>query len=888
MRWWKRKQGEHDLERELQADLELEAREQQERGLPAEEARYAARRALGNAAILKEDVREAWGWLFVDRLQQDLCYAWRGMRKSPGFTAAAMLSLALGIGVNTTMFSLVNALMLRGLPVEKPEELFDVVLPDREHAGYFGFSYPLFEALRDHTTTLAGILAVAEAAMSVTADGQAEIVPGGGMFASGRYFSTLGIKAVIGRTFTPADDEASATNPVAVISYSYWKRRFALDPRVIGKAILVNGQPMTIIGVTPPGFFSVAIGAATEITLPFSAYTLLNRGSTHLTERQRWWLRVMARVKPGISADQAKADLNVAFQQYLAEPASKEQQRDFAGRRIEFRPGAQGIGGQDAGVRMSMLVLAGVVGLVLAIACANVTNLLLARGVARQREIALRLSLGAARSRLVRQLLTESVMLAAMGGAAGLLVAYWGTQGVGRLLHHGPGPLPIDLAPDGRALAFTAAVALLTGILFGLMPALRSTRLDLTPVLKKGGAAGGRSRSRLRSGLVVAQVALSLVLLVVAGLFARSLQKLMEEDLGFHPEHVLLVSVNPKLIGYQGANMLQLYQHLLGRVEAAPGVRSASASLSAGIIGGGRWHNLMTVPGYTPKPGEKPGCGFVPVAAHFFGTVGIPVLLGRDFETQDTGRGSKVAAINETFARRYFGKQSPLGRSLGLGVKQNLGWFEIVAVVKDSKYGDIRDRSQPLVYFPLWQTPPPLVGAATIEVRTLGEPGVMTAAVRRELLAVEKDLPIGSVKTMSQQVAESLGIERTVALLAGLFGLLALALASVGLYGVLSYAVAWRTSEIGIRMALGAQRADVVRLILRNAMMLVALGAGLGLVGALAAGRAMASLLFRLSGADPVTVSTATLVLAAVGGLAGYLPARRASRVDPMAAVKYE
>src|SRR5947207_7488162 len=808
------------------------------------------------------------------------------LAKNPGFTAVAILTLALGIGANTTMFSLVNAVLLRTLPVERPQELV-LLSPVDERGNSLGFSYPLFEAVRDHNHTLAGIFALSGGPMNVSVDGQAELAPGGGQYVSGSYFSTLGVRAVAGRTFTTEDDKVPGRHPVAVISYNYWKRRFARDPSAVGKTIYLNGHPFTVIGVTPPRFFGISTDYSPDLTVPMMMYPQLNPGGPDLHNRGTWWLKVMARLKPGVSAPQATADANVALQQYLAEDDSAESrsQRTW-GLRVELEPGAWGSSPRSKPEAWKFGgILMGLVGLVLLIACANIANLLLARGAARQKEIALRLSIGAGRWRLIRQLLTESLLLAVFGGAAGLLLAFWGTEGLTKLVAQSAGPA-LDLSPDTRVLGFTAAISLLTGVLFGLAPAFGATRVELTTALKEGGRqwSTGPVRNRLRSALVVSQVALSLVLLVVAALFTRSLEKLLSVDLGFRPEHVLVLSVDPTLVGYQGARLDTLYKSLLERLETTPGVLSASASRH-GLLERGGWHNLVTVPGYTPRPGEEPGSGFGPVGSHFFEAAGIPILLGRDFGPRDDETAPKVAVVNETFARDFFGGANPLGRTIGLGVNQNLGQFEIVGVVKDSKQNRLSERPARVVYFPFFQIPTAalgLLGRMTLEVRTAADPAEMTATVRKELLAVEKNLPIFGVKTLTRQVQDSLFEQRMVAMLTTLFGLLALLLAAVGLYGVMSYSVARRTSEIGIRMALGAQRGDVTRLVLRETMTLVSVGVALGLAGALGAGRVLSSLLFGLAPTDPVAFAAATLLLTGVAAVASYMPWRRASQGDPM------
>jgi predicted permease len=557
--------------------------------------------------------------------------------------------------------------------------------------------------------------------------------------------------------------------------------------------------------------------------------------------------------------------------------------------RFVLEPGAWGSSPRSKPQAWKALgILMALVGLVLLIACANIANLLLARGAARQKEIALRLSIGAGRWRLIRQLLTESLLLAAFGGAAGLLLALWGTQLLVKLLAQSGGPA-LDLHTDARVLGFTAAVSLFTGLVFGLLPAFRATRIELTTALKEGSRRWSMNpiRNRLRSALVVSQIALSLVLLAVAALFTRSLDKLLRVDPGFRPEHVLVLSVDPTLIGYEGARLSKLYTNLLERLESTRGVLSASAS-HWGLLARGGWKNLVTVPGYVPRPGEETDSNLNPVGPHFFETTGIPILLGRDFSPRDSESALKVAIVNEAFARDFFKGASPLGRTIGLGVNQNLGRFEIVGVVKDSKQNRLNERPVRVVYFPFAQMPPAMMGSMTLEVRADADPVAIARTVQKELLTVEKNLPIYGVKTLTEQVQDSTVEQRMAADLTLMFGSLALLLAAVGLYGVMSYSVARRTNEMGIRMALGARRGDVARLVLRDTMVLVSAGVILGMAGALAAGRVVSSLLYGLAPADPVALSTATLILAAVALIAGYLPARRATKVDPMVALRYE
>ena len=881
--------ADQELDEELRDHLDRKTEEYVGQVMTREEAHRRARIDLGGIEQTKEKCRDARRVNWIQDFVQDLDFGLRTLRKSPGFTAVVVVTLALGIGANTAIFSLINALRMRTLPVQKPDELV-LISPANDRNGSLGFSYPLYEAIRDDNRTLAGVFVRAGGAMNVSVDGQAELAPNGGEYVSGSYFSTLGVEPIAGRTFTAAEDKVPGQNPVAVISYGYWKRRFALSPSAVGKTAYLNGLPFTIIGATLPRFSGIEVGRSPDVTVPMMMYPQLNPGSTELSNPGSWWLDAMARLKPGISAAQATADLSAVFEHYVEARGLPTGLRT-EGLKIKLEPGAWGLSPRSKTARFAILLMT-LVGLVLLIACTNVTNLLLARSAARQKEIAVRLSIGAGRSRLIRQLITESLLLALLGGAAGFLLASWGTQG---LLKLAPEEVSLDLAPDARVFVFAAGISFLAGVLFGLTPAVRATRISLVQGLQ-GGVRQGQTQSspnRLRNGLVVSQVMLSIVLLFVAGLFTHSLQELLSVDLGFRPEHVLVLSVDPTLIGYQGSRLVGLYKDLLQHARAIPGVMAASLSRN-GLVTRGVWYNSVSVPGYVPGPGEVMGSTFNPVGASFFQTAGIPILLGRDFSEQDNETVPKVAIVNETFAHDFFGEQNgvqkALGQTIGLGVDQNLGQFQIVGIVKDSKQRRLDEPPVRVVYFPFLQSelPPSLIGHMTLEVRTASEPASMTNAIRLELLAVEKNLPIYGVKTLTQQVHESLEGERMFAWLTSLFGLLALLLASVGLYGVIAYSTVRRTAEIGVRMALGAHRRDVMAMVLREALRLTAIGVVIGLALAPAVGRAVSSMLYGVNSTDPLTILGASLLMFVPAALAGFLPARRASKVDPMVALRYE
>jgi predicted permease len=838
---------------------------------------------------------------------QDLRYGLRLLRKSPAFTAVAVLSLALGIGANTAVFSVVDAVLLKMLPVEKPEQLvlFRWFSGDKTMVRSFygsmdndkktglsssiSFSYPAFEYLRDHNQALSDIFGFARLEqLNVNVDGQSEIA--GGQVVTGGYFSGLGVPAILGRTVTDQDDKSGA-DPAAVISYGYWQRRFASNPSAVGKVIYLNGAAFTVVGVTPPEFYgTLDIGTAPDISVPmaFQPVLLPTRGTSALNDPTNWWLFVMGRVQPDGSIEHALANLNTALQQHALElQRSFQDQRDLP--QLRFEDGSRGLGEVRRGQSKPLSILMGAVALVLLIACINVANLLLARAAARQKEIAIRLSVGASRFRLIRQLLTESLMLSLLGGLLGLAFAYWGADAMMSLMSSGS--IPVKL--DWRVLGFTAAVSLLTGVLFGLAPAFRATRLELTPMLKEGSGSTGPARSRLSKALIVAQVALSLLLLIGAGLFVRSLRNLSNLDVGFNRENLLIFRVQPRMSGYEGERLKNVYQQIIERIETVPGVRAATLSRHP-LLSGSSASNSISVPGYSPQTDEDTSVPVLAVGTNFFETMEIPILMGHGFAPQDNQPTSSVVIINQALARQYFGNQNPVGQHIYLDKFNATNKesredrpLEIVGVIQDAKYDSLRAQIRPTIYVPYLQNNS-VPTQMSFAIRTAGDPAGMTAAIRQAVHALDRNLPLFAVKTQNAQIAERVAQSRLFADLSSLFGLLALALVSVGLYGVMSFTVARRTHEIGIRMALGAQAHDVRRMVMRETLVLTAIGMVIGIGAAVATTRLIASQLFGLSANDPVTIAMAALVLMIVAAVAGGLPARRASRVDPMIALRHE
>jgi putative ABC transport system permease protein len=836
----------------------------------------------------------------MNSLWQDLRYGARMLVKKPGFTLIAVFTLALGIGANTSIFTVINTLLLRSLPVKDPAGLVLLASVNRTGPGY-SFSYPLYEQLRDGGRSLSGLFAAAEVSKHrMIADGtETEFIRA--QEVTGNFFSVLGTSAALGRTLTTEDDQASNPQPVAVISHNFWQRRFGADSAVVGKTIKFDDVPLTIVGITPPDFFGFQPGEHPDLWWPMQMGSQVDpsgRGQW-LKREGTWWLRLMGRVPGGGNRQQAQAELDVIFQRYMAEFASKRaskwgamERRAFSERKLELQPGNVGYTELRRQFRQPLLILMTAVGLVLSIACANVASLLLARGAARQHEFSIRSALGAGRFRLARQLLTESVLLAGLGGLLGLLIAQWGTVALQMLMRLESDSISFNLAPDARVLGFTTVVSLLTGILFGLAPALRGSRLDLASALKgtAGSVSGHASRQRLLQPLVIVQVALSLVLLIGAGLFVRTLEKLKGLDAGFNRENVTLFDLDfTQSINTE--RRVALYRELLARLEALPGVRVASLSTFY-LLSGGGWSERVGAEGYAASPGEDLTCFGLMVSPRFFETFGTPILKGRDLGPQDDRPAGKsnadtqrTAVINEAMSRRYFGDANPVGRYFYFTGRPEQK-YEIVGVVKDAKYLSLRAPAPPTYYVPFFQEPGDM--RITFALRTMSDPGALTHSIRRVVREVDPTVQAHDVRSMDDVVNTSLHQERVLAQLGSFFSLFALALACLGLYGVLSFAVVQRTREIGLRLALGAQRKDVLILVVSQGLKLALLGLAIGIVAALAMTRYVASLLYGVSATDPATFAGVALLLTGVALLAALVPARRATKVDPMIALRTE
>lgn len=892
-----RRHLDEDFRQELHSHLDLLTDENIRRGMTPDDARRAARLRLGGLTQLRETHRELRGLPWLETLAQDIRYGLRMLRNSPGFTVVAVLTLALGIGANTAIFSVISAVMLRMLPVHEPERLVQVAFQGTHGARSFvgqSFSYPMFKDLRQRNQVFTDL-----SAFDYWDSFDAQLVgpqPGVGrgslkaQLVSANFFSLLGVNPAIGRTFAPDEDDGAGAHPVAVISYGVWTRVLARDPGVLGRKVVIGATPLTIIGVAPAYFNGVNPGQVTDLWIPLSMQPQVAGGDL-FTDSAANWLTLMARLKPSIPVEQARAGLDVVYQQvqrgHDVSKWSEQQRRDFFTHRIVLLPAAHGTDYLREKFRRPLLLLMGMVGVVLLIACANIANLLLARGAARQPEIAVRLALGAGRRRILRQLLTESVLLALIGGTLGVIFAYWGSPLLVVLMSGGQDQVSLNVHPDVRVLLFTIAVALITGIAFGLAPSLGATRVSAGPGSRHRHMTATRAGRRLGGLLVVTEVALSLVMVIGAGLLVRTFHNLETLDPGFNRSNVLMFSLDPSKAGYKNERAVEFCDRVLEQLRRLPGVRSASFSFLTPISGGG-WDNAATfVEGYTPYPGEDIDIDLNFVGSGYFETLGTQVILGRDFGPEDVPRSIPVALINQTMARRFFGDRNPLGKHFRLGPALGKSDYEILGVVGDAKYLSLREKVPPTAYFYMPQLPQG-VGGVTFEVRSAVPPLSLAPQVRVLIQKVEPQLSAGEFNTLADQVDQSLYQEKMMSHLSSFFGVLALALACIGLYGIMAYAVTRRTNEIGIRLALGAERANIMRMVLREALVLAAIGVAIGLPSAWLATRSITSLLYGLKATDPQTVAAATLLMAAVAALAGYLPARRATKVDPMVALRCE
>jgi predicted permease len=865
-RFFRRRHWDEERARELEAYLEIETDENIARGMSPEEARYAAHRKLGNLTLIREEIyrMNSLGWL--ETFWQDLRYAARQLHHNPGFATVAVITLALGIGVNTAIFSLLHDAILARLPISHPQELVQLIWRQGTAVGT-SFNWPDYEPLLAPQPALPGLFAYLIEEMNLRSGNVSERVRA--HLVSGSYYSTLGVKAFLGRTLATGDDRPAAA-PAAVLSYAYWGRRFAFDPAVIGRTVYLDGAPFAIVGVAPPEFYGLNRLAPPDITCPLHV--------TPRQDRKSYYVSYFAGLQPGVSIEQARAQVAVRFHALLDEELKAE--RSWMGKvKLDVISAATGEESVHMLLGEPLRVLSILVGIVLLISCTNMATLLLGRAAARSREIAVRLAIGAARGRVGRQLLTESVLLGAAGGAVGLLVGY-GVHALLRVLLAIDPSTNLQFRLHWPLLGFTAGVSLVTGIAFGLVPALRATGVNPGTVMKGDAPGVGRLWLGPTRAFLVVQVAASVLVLVGATLFIRTLRNLEGVDAGFNRDHLLLMTIDPRQSRFQGDRVTGLFDELTERIRAVPGVRSAALAEEPLFREGAQ---TIWVQG-SAHAGEA--ASFNVVGPDFFATAGIPLLLGRDFSPRDRPGAPLVAIVNEAFAREYFPDQNPLGRRFGDEGPNSAGKYEIVGVVKDSRSHGLRWAPYPADFHSFWQSAAAV--PFVLHVRVMGNTRAVGASLVQAIRGIDPALVVYDVRTMTEQINGTLQQERTFAALSALFGALALGLCCVGLYGVASYSVTRRTQEIGIRMALGAARTHIIWLFLQQILMLIFIGVAIGTPVALACAKLVKSMLFGLTPADPASLATALFMLVGVGIVACLLPARRATKVDPVVALRYE
>jgi putative ABC transport system permease protein len=882
------KDFECDLAEEMQLHLDLIAAEKRSAGMSPEAAQLAAKRQFGNRLLLREQSGEAWGWTFLDTLAQDLRYAFRTLRANPYFSSAAILSLALGIGANTAIFSIINAAMLRELPVANPARLVSVSMIG---SGIDSFTNPIWEQIRDNQKTFSGMLAFSDARFDLANGGESHFVRGA--WVSGDFFRVLGVAPLRGRTFTPDDDRhgGGTDGAVAVISFDFWKRHYSGDADIVGKQISLDRHSFTIVGVTPPWFTGLQVEHPFDVAIPLGCETILNPAHSDLDNRSSFWLQLFGRLPDGVTLPQADAQMKAlapaVYRATLPPDWKPESQKEYLEYSLSVAPASTGISDLGTEYRPALFTLMAIVGLVLLIACGNIANLLLARGLVRRHELSVRLAIGASRRRIIRQLMTESLLLSGIGAMLGLLLAHWGSRLFLRLISTQRTPFEINLAIDSHLLAFNAGVAILTGLLFGLAPAWRSTRIQINQVLKDESptSLSGSRRIHVSRFLVAGQVALSLVLLVGAGLFLKTFQNLLDVDPGFNRQGLVIVNASTKESAVPAVDQPRLFEVILDRIRAVPGVKSASAS---GIVPVGRniWNELSFPEGYTPKASRDTLVYMNDVSPQYFATMGTPVLIGREFTDQDSATAPKVMVITEGTARHFFGSINALGKTIGLESPGHPGeklFFQVVGVVKDSKYAHLDEAPKKMAFVPWTQYPQDVRPRIYFEVRSSIE-GILPA-LRSTIVGAAPDLAL-EFNDFDIQIKDSLVQQRVIATLSLTFSLLAFLLSMVGLYGVTAYSVNQRKPEIGIRMALGARPGAVLWLVLREALVLLAIGVTLGWIIAIPSGRWVQSLLFGVQPGSPSHLLGATLMLAIGTAIASVLPARRAASLEPMTVLR--
>ena len=882
---------EQELSDELRFHLERMIEAEVATGMPAEEARYSALRELGGVEQIKEECRDMRRTNLLEDLIQDARYGLRVLAKSPGFTAVAILTLALGIGASTAVFTLLDAILLRLLPVAEADQLYQVrrvsaIVPERLSGD---FTNPFWENLRSRQDAFSGMAAWGNTDFNLARGGAVERAEG--LWVSGGYFGTLGVRPALGRLVDPSDDFRGCP-AIAVLSYNFWQDRYAGAPSIIGGTITLDSHPFEVVGVAQPGFYGLDVGMKFDVAAPNCATALLDGpANSRLDRRSSWWLRVVGRVKPGLSPQQLNARLAAVAPAVsaasLPEDWDAEDTQSFLKTSLAAAPAGSGTGfNLREHFRQPLAVLMVVVGFVLLIACANIAALMLARAAAQNRENALRFALGATRMRLIRQLLTHSVMLSVAGAAAGVLLAHWGTSLLVRAISTHDENLFFILTPDLKVLGFTTAVALLTGVLFGMLPALRTMRVPLADSMRASASSQTERRSNWHRWIVASQVALSLVLLVTAGLFLRSFVKLASTDTGLAKRNVLLVTANLRSTSIKPENRPATLMAVQARLGAIPGVVSVGRSEDIPLSGGySATHFHADMP--NAPSGDDSVSLMIYMSPGYFASMGMPMLAGRDFAESDMPTSPKVAIVNLAFARKFFGSVNPLGHAIHKGPNLRPGPpMEIVGIVADSDYRSLREKKPPTAFFPIQQYPE-REGKVIFEVRTAGRLAGLENTVERAVASVNREIPL-EFNTLERLVDDAMVQERLLAMLSVFFGAVALLLAMIGLYGTVNYRVTLRRSEFGIRMALGAQASGILRLVIRDVAIILLVGEAAGISISLAAATALRSLLFGLGPRDAATVAGAALLLGCAALLAGYLPARRAARVDRMVALKFE